>query len=751
MAFLAHRSARSFAVAALLALVTALATTSQAQAFDTGPHGDMTESAMRDEGFNLNAATIGRANNWFMDMYGTSGSNPYSGHAPVINEILGGSLGKREHWKKNLTDSAYHSHFDSTIPNAGITKGSTDEWDRIRSQVYWLTQEMRKAQDPLGVLTTIGMSLHVVQDFYSHTNFSEPKGTGMFQAPGWDTMNFGLTPTWWDIPREQRDTQDIFTATTPGHRVHGYFRDPASKAMSKDWPGAKTISPNVFTNTYMAAYFASRQWIQAIRNWLADDALWARAMAYAKYKTAAKRDAKGGFYMSTYTGHWQGQGEPWAPGNSAHRGWGGSLVGARQMTKWYFEDVGRTPVRKRFEQLLPFMWSIAFGRVTDAQAPVPSSTAIQAQTRFVRYQVLNYKGFGLGDPGPDDADVYSRAKIAGQEYISPILQAHDRFSFPDPYYPFTFIKPVTKGAVFGEPVRELTVRLRTANARFAGTDDDIYLRINNRQRFQLDKLLYDDFERGDDDTYSLPIDGAARAGLTVGDIKYLRIEKSRDGVAGGYKLGGVTVRVNGTKVAEAVANKWLEKSKRTFTIPGYVPTAPASQRMPVWMDLREDDILYGGDDQGDVNKYDARNSVVRAYEPGTIEQLLVKGGKTLGGRRNWGGDKAQMTYKLETFDTTIPQPPPPPTAPDLTFTSFLPAGFTVQNIGNAVSGPFNVQIITAGSQVFNYAMPGLAPGASASQSTGFGCFMITGTADNTAQVIESNETNNGAVYAPEFC
>lgn len=735
----------------LLSCIAALVAAPTARAFDTGPHGDMTESAMFDEGFRLNAATIGRVNNWFMDMYGTAGSNPYSGHAPVINELLGGSLGSREHWKKNVTESALHSHFDSTIPNAGITKGSSDEWDRIRSQVYWLTKELQKQQDALGLLTLIGMSAHIVQDFYSHTNFSEPKGIGLFAAPGWDTMNEGLTPTWWDIPRELRNQQDVFTGTTPGHRVHGYFRDPATKAMAKDWPGAPGVNERVYTNTYISAYFATRQWIQAMRGWLADDGLWAKAQLYAKHRTAAKRDAKGGYYMSTYTGHWQGQGEPWSPGNAGHRGYGGSLVGARQMTKWYFEDVGRTAVRKRFEDLVPLMWSILRGPVTDAQAPVPSSRPMQASMRFVRYQLLNYRGYDLGDPGPDDADNYPRARIAGQEFIGPILQAHDRFSFGSPYYPPTFIKPVAKNATFGEPIREITVKVRTANSRLAGTDDNIYLRINNRQRFQLDKLLYDDFERGDDDTYSLPIDSAARAGLSIGDIRFLKIEKSRDGVAGGYKLGGVTVRVNGVKVAEAAANKWLENNKRTYTVPGFVPAAPVGAGLPVWMDLREDDILYGGDDQGDVNRYDARDAVVRSYVPGTVEQRLVKGGKALGGRRNWGGDKAQLTYKIETFDTTLPQPPPPPTAPDLTFTDFGPTGFTVKNVGDAAAGPFSVQIITTAPFVVSYPFGGLAAGDSATQATSFGCVGLAGTADILGQVAESNESNNAANYTPSFC
>ena len=70
------------------------------------------------------------------------------------------------------------------------------------------------------------------------------------------------------------------------------------------------------------------------------------------------------------------------------------------------------------------------------------------------------------------------------------------------------------GATFAEPVTSLRVEIRTSSARYAGTDDDVYLRVGAGLRFALDKRLYDDFERGDRDTYSVPIDDAVRAGLT---------------------------------------------------------------------------------------------------------------------------------------------------------------------------------------------------------------------------------------------
>ena len=82
------------------------------------------------------------------------------------------------------------------------------------------------------------------------------------------------------------------------------------------------------------------------------------------------------------------------------------------------------------------------------------------------------------------------------------------------------------GGRYGEPVTTMTVEIRTSSRAFAGTDDDVYLRVGPTLRFPLDKALYNDFERGDRDTYSVPIDAAVLAGLEVGDISRVQIEKS---------------------------------------------------------------------------------------------------------------------------------------------------------------------------------------------------------------------------------
>ena len=89
----------------------------------------------------------------------------------------------------------------------------------------------------------------------------------------------------------------------------------------------------------------------------------------------------------------------------------------------------------------------------------------------------------------------------GQPYTSTVINGEDSFSFGGCYAPFTWIRSVPIFQRESTPVETMTVRIETGNRGSAGTDDDVHLNIGSH-RFSLDKRLYDDFERGDDDTYA---------------------------------------------------------------------------------------------------------------------------------------------------------------------------------------------------------------------------------------------------------
>ena len=245
---------------------------------------------------------------------------------------------------------------------------------------------------------------------------------------------------------------------------------------------------------------------------------------------------------------------------------------------------------------------------------LPSSRTDQVFTRFVKLEVLNYRGIDLGDP-VGSADIYANARMDGQPYTSTVINGEDSFSFPGSYAPFTWIRSVPTFQRESTPVESMTVRIETGNRRSAGTDDDVYLNIGSH-RFSLDKRLYDDFERGDDDTYSVPIGTRPATGSAIRDIRRVSIEKSKDGIAGGWFLHGVTLRVNGrTFVRDRNIDRWLENSKRVWTAPNLTRDNRTSDVIPVWLQLREDD--FGPQDTGDINIFDRHTSLPIAFRLGT--------------------------------------------------------------------------------------------------------------------------------------
>jgi hypothetical protein len=109
-------------------------------------------------------------------------------------------------------------------------------------------------------------------------------------------------------------------------------------------------------------------------------------------------------------------------------------------------------------------------------------------------------------------------------------------------------------------INRLTVRISTADVMWAGTDDDVTIRLAGRT-WNLDNAWHDDFERGNTDEFTLD----PGTGLYLSDIHSVRIHKSPDGFAGGWKLKGVRVIANGSTIYNNQSiNRWLEDDDRTW-------------------------------------------------------------------------------------------------------------------------------------------------------------------------------------------
>jgi hypothetical protein len=773
---------------ALLAAVAALLlSAAPARAFDTGPHADITRDALTSEGFGESAADVGMVENWFVDYYTNPGKNPFSGHANFLLGVTRLGLA-REDWPNFLVEGAQHDHFDSTsrsatMPLLSNTKGIDREW---RRQMYITRKWLRSAgndEDPYRVMAIVGISLHAVQDFYAHSNWVElPSSEPGRGGPGIAAIGYGNTPTYFDVPPAERaklvDDRAVYTGVKPIPRGHGNWRENGNTSLhdglNKDWPGRPR-----YQQAYVTAYFASRQWIRAMRTWLGNEPLWKRAMRLPRTK-ALSHDVTGATEISQFSGHWQGAGEPCVPFSCGRRTGRGGSLSSLSIAIRDFHSRSKSRYRKAFERMMP-AWNEypAFDKLTEPD--LPSSRTDHLFTRFVKLQVPRYKAIDLGDP-IGEADVYANARLRDQSYTSSIINGEDtfpfRYGFPLPgvppehaYKPFTWIRSVPTTNAAGAPVTSMTVRVETGDRRYAGTDDDVYLRIGpgSGKRFSLDKRLYDDFERGDDDTYSVPIGNATREGLTVGDIDRVQIEKSKDG--SGWFLKGVTLVVNGRTLVRARSiNRWLEDSTRTWRAPGYTPSTARADVIPVWLQLRDDD--FGPQDTGDINVYDRHTSLPLAYRPGPPVSHTVTGAARLRGRLPLqNGDKARVTYRLSTILVTPPPPPaprtpppdtpppnPPPTnppplgpKPDLVITAMDTRNVTVTNQGKATAGAFTVTVAGWGTVSF---AAGLPAGGSTSGQYYFGTDCggdYRALADSGQQVAESNEANNTLDYIGVIC
>ena len=191
--------------AAALCVAVALTIAAPAQAFDTGPHQEMTWSALQKEGFGSDATEVVQVDNWFTDLYHelSSGKIPYSGHSGLKERLL--LLAPEvENWPSKLVAASTRSHFDNwpgvpaeaARPDLNSAAGVAAEWDRLRRSVWSLVQEARDNNDPEMLLAVLGISLHEVQDFYTHTDWIEPFGnTPGKEGPGWTARGFGSYPT----------------------------------------------------------------------------------------------------------------------------------------------------------------------------------------------------------------------------------------------------------------------------------------------------------------------------------------------------------------------------------------------------------------------------------------------------------------------------------------------------------------------------------------------------------------------------
>lgn len=293
---------------AFLAVLGVLSAAGGARAFDTGHHYDLTREALSEFGMNENAIQVAQVENWLVDYYSNQ---------PMIG--LGEELEKL--------------HFDNLTTTAKVR----NYWGHLTINTKKAVESAARLKDPLKVIALTGMSLHAVQDFYTHSNWVETHST---------FSDAYSTRTWFDVPPPLTATKLVTGAYPNSSPVLDTDHGNYSAGMNHD-----SYNRPRWDEAYVYAYSASVQWVSAIERWVSavDPGVWAEAKKLslsAKDAAALKKDRAAAYKISEWVsgsgndGHWKGKGSgsaaEWAKYVAT---WGGSsdssFVKHFKSVKWY--------------------------------------------------------------------------------------------------------------------------------------------------------------------------------------------------------------------------------------------------------------------------------------------------------------------------------------------------------------------------------------------------------------------------------
>ncbi len=400
-----------------------------ASAFDTGPHFDITEDVLKSEGFNRNAISTVKCGNFFVDFYEFIGNK-------MIQKALDGDCSAKVAAVMKLGDDQHFDELQSTTEVA-------HKWDAMLESTKATAEAKAKSGDILGLMCLLGMSLHNVQDFYAHSNWVEdsPSGPGIGKGA---LAKYGDHPTWLSVDRADREKLDVYTRKDTIKRSHGDWDTPLP-AMNKDWIGRPK-----HMDAYICAYFASRQWVRLFQSWVNDPAVWTKMQGFAKSSFDPGRDLDYCTKISFYGGHWNGNGGPTgldaltsktaATSPDLLVGAVLNFMGGRCITK------KPSALRSEAERLLLSWGKMPYHGPVDPTLP----SAAPENLQFVKLQVHKVEGVHADDGfAGGQMDWYSEASIAGQDFMSCLIDEHNNFDFKPPYAPWTMIKamPATKNTV----------------------------------------------------------------------------------------------------------------------------------------------------------------------------------------------------------------------------------------------------------------------------------------------------------------
>jgi hypothetical protein len=207
--------------------------------FGTGSHFDMTHTVLAERRFKDVSIKIVQVQNWLTDYYA---------YSPTHGEDDRRVLAKL--------------HFD----NLFTTEQVEAYWAVLLWNLKTTTQKAARARDELAMFATLGLGLHAIQDFYSHSNWAElhPRGPdGNYR-----------TETFWKAANLQKiaSLKGLRTGVYPDDSLIGPDGEPVprnAQAHGGHDSGLNKDSPQrpLWDEAYVFAYAASHELVGAMEKW----------------------------------------------------------------------------------------------------------------------------------------------------------------------------------------------------------------------------------------------------------------------------------------------------------------------------------------------------------------------------------------------------------------------------------------------------------------------------------------------------
>ncbi len=228
--------------------------TMQAAAFDTWWHAECTRKAMVANGFSPDARLATQVSNYIADFM--------AGAFDKANEEI--EKKGLESLRLTGSDLSYsYLHFDGVLSEAEMEQNWKLLFDNtVAALKKYSTPAAVKPGFRLIVLyNIIGTSLHVVQDFYSHSNWINL----------YDSMGISQMPIWFDMPQADRMKLKLCSGVYPDGSMKG---QPNHSDLNKD-VSAKPLNKIAVE----AAERASVDWMKRIME-AVSEVPWAELKAY---------------------------------------------------------------------------------------------------------------------------------------------------------------------------------------------------------------------------------------------------------------------------------------------------------------------------------------------------------------------------------------------------------------------------------------------------------------------------------------